>query len=366
MKIGINASFARKSNTGIGQVTVNYLKALSNKFQKNETILYLEEELEINIPNFRKKFFLPVWKRDDLIRKIWWEKYTLPGKVKKDNCEEFISLYQCPTILPKNIKHTMVVHDIVPEIFPEYLNNIRKKIYWNLTKKAIKKADNIIAVSKHTKKDLVKYLGVSERKIEVKNIDVDGLYKREISENESMHVLRKYELSAGYIYNVGGLDKRKNIQNLVEAYEIILKEDPNVPSLVISGKLMPELSPLVTDVEKIVREKNLERKVKLLDFTPQEDMPALYKNASVFAYPSTYEGFGMPPLEAMNMGVPVVAAKESSLPEVLGDAVVYIDPDDPRDIAEKIKQVLGNPEKRDGLIKRGRKQAQKFSWESFI
>lgn len=366
MRVGINASFARKFNTGIGQVTVNYLKALNKNIQGNNYILYLEEESEFNFSNFKKKVFLPVWKRDDLVRKILWEKYLLPRKIKKDRCEKFISLYQCPTILSKNVEHIMVVHDIIPKLFREYVNNFRKKYYWKLTEKAIKKADKIIAVSEHTKNDLIKYLNIPEEKIEVGYIDADNYYKREISEDESNHVLKKYGLKPGYIYNAGGLDKRKNVLKILEAYKILLEENSNVPDLVISGKLAPELAPLVPDVEKVAKSLGIEDRVEFLDFISQEDMPALYKNARVFVYPSLYEGFGIPPLEAMNCGTPVIVSKTSSLPEVGGDAVIYVDPQSSRDIAQEISKLLNNAELRENLIRKGRAQSGKFLWDNFV
>ncbi|KKU54973.1 MAG: hypothetical protein UX75_C0015G0034, partial [Candidatus Moranbacteria bacterium GW2011_GWE2_47_10] len=158
MKIGINASFLRKQNTGIGQVTTNFIKKLAEfqisnfKFQNQdvEFILYLEEDVDLELPdNFKQNVFLPKYKRDDLIRKVWWEKCLLPKKIKEDKCDVFLSLYQSPTVLSEKVvrKHLMLVHDIIPKFFPNYLDNLRKKIYWKLTERAIRKADKIISVS---------------------------------------------------------------------------------------------------------------------------------------------------------------------------------------------------------------------------
>src|SRR3989338_2776180 len=238
MQIGINASFARKENTGIGQVTINFLrklielKAKSEKRKTNdEFVLYLEEDIDLKLPdNFTKRIFLPFWKRDDLIRKIWWEKFLLPKKVKEDGCDVFISLYQCPTIITsppqmrrglrggvdkfqylsvpaghlpsfegRRLIHIMIVHDIIPKLFPEYLNNSRKKLYWKQTEKAIKKADKIIAISHRTEKDLVQHLQIPPEKISVDYIDVDEIYKKEINDTAGMKVFNKNNLQPGYI-----------------------------------------------------------------------------------------------------------------------------------------------------------------------
>jgi glycosyltransferase involved in cell wall biosynthesis len=381
MRIGINASFARKPNTGIGQVTLNFLRKLSNfqfsifNFQNLEFVIYLEEDLpeDIKLPdNFKKKMFLPFWKRDDLIRKIWWEKCLLPKKVKEDNCDILLSLYQCPTVLSSATVHIMIAHDIVPELFPEYLNNSRKKHYWKLTKKAIREADKIIAVSSRTEKDLIQHLGIEPERITVNHIDADEIYKSEVSKDKSYKVIKKYGLKEGYILGGGGLEVRKNIEGLIRAYHSLLENNKktqfakNIPDLVISGKLMPQLVPLITDAEKLAKELNLTRHVKLLDFVPQEDLPALYGNALMFVYPSFYEGFGLPVLEAMNCGTPVVTSKNSSLPEVGKDAVLYCNPEDTEDIAMVIRNVILNENVRSELRRRGKERAQNFSWEKFV
>jgi len=383
MKIGINASFARKPDTGIGQVTLNFLRKLSEfkvkseKLKDIEYILYLEEDLpqDLKLPkNFHKRIFLPLWKRDDLIRKIRWEKTLLPRKVKKDQCDILLSLYQSAAICSglTATKHIMVVHDVIPKLFPEYLNNSRKKYYQLLTEKSIICADKIIAISKRTEKDLIQHLGVSPDKITVNYPDVDAIYKEEVSEKMNRKVLRKYKLKPGYVLAGGGLEVRKNIEGVIRAYDFLLHrnkqafflEDP--PKLVISGKLLPQLAPLVTDAEKIIKELNLTQAVKLLDFVPQEFMPALYKNAEMFVYPSKYEGFGLPVLEAMSQGTPVIASKNSSLPEVGGDAILYTDPDFTEDIAMVIKNLLLKENLRETLSQRSKERAKLFSWEIFV
>ncbi|MFH0969226.1 MAG: glycosyltransferase family 1 protein [Patescibacteria group bacterium] len=377
MKIGINASFARKPNTGIGQVSINFLKKLienhESRIMNHEFVLYSEEGIDLKLSDkFTKKVFLPIWKRDDLVRKVWWEKYLLPKKIKEDKCDVFLSLYHCPTIIPGDAKHIMVVHDIIPELFPEYLNNSRKRKYWKLTKKAIQKADKIIAISSRTEKDLIQHLGVEPEKISVNYPDVDEIYKNEVSKVKSEKFLKKYDLKPGYILGGGGLEVRKNAEGLIRAYKYLLESNKNLhfiknlPDLVISGKLMPELAPLITDAEKLVKELNLAQKVKLLDFVPQEDLPALYKNALVFVYPSIYEGFGLPVLEAMNVRTPVITSKKSSLPEVGRDAVLYCNPEDVHDIEMVLRNVILNEHLRDELRRRGKERAKNFSWEKFM
>jgi glycosyltransferase involved in cell wall biosynthesis len=390
MRIGINASFARKPNNGTGQVTINFLKELartstsrfnlsdskkSSKVEPLEFVLYLEEKLpkEIKLPkNFSTRVFLPAWKRDDLIRKIWWEKYLLPRKIKKDKIDVFFSLYQSATILPREIKHLMLIHDIIPGFFPGYLNNFRKKYYWQQIEKAIQSVDKIISVSKRTEKDIVQYLNVDPSKISVNYIDVDEIYKTAVSKVKSQKVLRKYRLKPGYILAGGGLEVRKNVEGTIRAYKKLIESNKilhfahEIPPLVVYGKLLPQLAPLVTNGEKLAKDLNLTKEIKLLDMVPQEDMPAIFSEALMFVYPSFYEGFGMPPLEAMNQGTPVVTSKASSVPEVGGDAVLYCDPDDTKDIAMVMRNVLINENLRATLSRRGQERARMFSWKKFV
>lgn len=376
MRIGINASFARKPNTGIGQVTVNFLKTLARQKTRGlDFFLYLEEDLpkDFKLPkNFHTRVFLPIWKRDDLVRTVWWEKKLLPQKAKKDDCDVFLSLYQSATILPKETKHLMVVHDIIPKIFPECLNNARKKYYWRLVEEAIKKTDKIATVSHRAEKDLIKYLNISPSKISVSHIDAGEVYKKEVSAAKSQKIMRRYKLKPGYIFAGGGLEKRKNIEGVIRAYKIILDRNKkqkfmrDFPKLSIYGKLMPRLAPLITDAEKLVKELDITRHVRLLDMVPQEDMPALFKSAGLFIYPSFYEGFGLPVLEAMSQGTPVITAKTSSLPEVGGDGVLYCNPEDIQEIASVMKNVLTNSEMREALSRRGKERSQNFSWNKFL
>jgi glycosyltransferase involved in cell wall biosynthesis len=385
IKIGINASYLRKPNTGIGQVTINFLKHLkevNNNFtqKKTEFVLYLEEELEegyikkLNLSeNVLIQVLKPAWKRDDLVRKIWWEKYLLAKQVKKDQCDVFISLYQSPLSFSSfsKIKHLMIVHDIIPELFSEYLNNWRKKTYWWLTKKSIRKANRIVAVSKNTEKDLIKKLGIIGSKITVAYIDVADVYKKSVVSAKSEALLKKYQLKPGYILAGGGYEKRKNIQGVLEAYKILLKKNKKLffvsklPELVIYGKVLPTNLSLAFDPYKALNELNLTQSVKILGEVQTKDLPALFKGASFFIYPSFYEGFGLPVLEAMNSGVPVVTSKKSSLPEVGNDSVLYCSPNDLEDMAMVMKNLLTRKELRRELKKRSQKRAQIFSWQKF-
>ncbi len=385
MRVGINASFLRKPATGIGQVTRHFLEELSRMADAGELpgdktmefFVYTDgpmpTDMRLSPKFFSVRSFVPLlWRRDDLIRTLLWERFSLPSRAKQDGCDVLLSLYQCATIAPKGMKHVMVVHDIIPRLFPEYLNNARKRWYQHRIEKAIRKVDKIVAVSTKTEKDLIAHLGILAHTITVDHIDIDPLFRKTVSISRMQEVLKKYRLHPGYIYAGGGLEKRKNIEGLLRAYKLLLKDGKKkpwgrtIPKLVISGKLMPQLAPLITDVEALVKELNLSTHVKVLGFVPQEDLPALYHEALFFVFPSLYEGFGLPVLEAMSQGTAVLSSQTSSLPEVGLDAVMYCDPMNDESIAHAMQKMLLDKDFRVTLGSRGKVRSQDFSWQRCV
>jgi len=369
MRIGINASFLRKPDTGIGQVTRGFInELLKSKSHENEYFLYLEKDVDLKMPkNFQKRVFSPkLWKRDDLIRKIWWEKYLLPKRAEEDKCELFVSLYQCPTIFPKNIRHRMLVHDMIPKIFPEYLDNWRKKIYAHLSWRAAKYADQIIAVSEWSKKDVHKFLKIPENRIKVAYESIGDEFFKVSNFEKDNNILEKYDIFGRYIFYIGGFDFRKNIPELLKAYkEMIDKNDIRDVFLVLGGEDKSRFSHLFTDIKKEINNLKIEDKVKLIGFVAQEDLPAIYRHAEFFVLPTLYEGFGRMALEAMACGTPAAVSKTSSLPEVGGNAVVYFNPYDAEEMARVMNKLLRNVKLRSVLSERGGERAKKFSWKNF-
>lgn len=388
MKIGINASFLRKPGTGIGQVTANFLRELAG-FQISDFrlqngglpqfVLYCEEvpELDIELPtNFEVKSFLPRWwKRDDVPRKWLWER-ELAKRATADGCDVLLSLYQSATdfhavcFIPHAHvpRHVMVVHDIIPALFPEYLRKPTQRLHFRAVLRAIERADHIVTVSEATKSDLLWHLTVSAKDISVAAPDAGPQFSHIPSTKETEHVLAKYDLEPGYIYHGGGLEVRKNGEGLLRAYKQLVfnsQQSVEIPPLVISGKVHAKSNKLATDIEGLVAELGLEGKVKLLGFVPDEDLPALYRGAIFFAYPSLYEGFGLPALEAMRMGTPVLTSKSSSLPEVCGEAALYCDPKDQDSIMTGMERLLADAALRQTLSEQGRARVMQFSYESF-
>lgn len=250
----------------------------------------------------------------------------------------------------KNGKNILTIHDLVPLFNPE-ISMEGLSDYYNRLKNELYKIDMFIAVSEHTKKDIMKYLDVPEHKIRVIYEAADESYK---PVKDHSGIKKKYGLDK-FILSVGTLEPRKNIPNLIKAFGKLNRRDYK---LVITGKKGWKYE----EIFRLVESLGLGDRIKFLGYILDEELPALYSAAELFVYPSLYEGFGLPPLEAMACGTPVIVSNRSSLPEVVGDAGILIDPEDTDGIAEAMEKILQQPSLRKELSEKGLQQAKKFSW----
>lgn len=258
----------------------------------------------------------------------------------------------------------VTIHDLVAWALPQPYKpkeNLARKLKMELVRKIAHQAKCIITPSESSKKDVVCYLGVSEYKIEVIYEGVESSFRRLFDPYQMKEVKERYDIPDEFLLYLGGIDARKNIFNLLEAFRQVLHSGyPNL-TLVMGGAV--EHQPEYPQVLSWLRKLRLKDKVKLIGFVSQQGLPALYNAASLFVFPSLYEGFGLPPLEAMACGTPLITSSNSSLVEVVGDAGIYVDPHNPQDIAGKIKVLLSQPELRKSLESKGIKRAKLFCWE---
>lgn len=378
MRIGINASFLRKPATGIGQVTLHFLEQLSVVLatypddQRPEVILYLQEPCEqVFNPDFRTRVFLPHWwSRDDIFREWLWEK-QVAYEAERDGCDVFLNLFQTATVFNRSssVRHVMVVHDIIPRLFPSYLAKYSQRFHWRMIERGIRFADTVIAVSDSTRKDLFGYIGLDPDRIRVVYPGVAPVFERLPSDGEIAVVLARYGLKRGYVYHGGGLEIRKNTEGVLRAYALLRAEQKkrlvSLPPLVISGKIYETTNKLATDVVGLIAELGLGDSVRLLGYVPETDLPSLYRAAKCFVFPSRYEGFGLPVLEALSMECPVIASSNSSLPEVCGEAALLVDGTDILDLAVAMDRVLTEVALRETFGLQGRRQAGRFSYVKF-
>lgn len=399
MRIGINASFLAKPMTGIGQVTTNFLKELvevqiskiknqkedsNTQLQKSDLkfILYCQEEprLDFELPeNFEIRVFFPWWKRDDVIRQWLWER-QLAHEALKDGCEVFFSLYQSVTVFPRatsyqlpatSLKHVMLVHDLIPKLFPEYLGKWSNRFHYRAILKAITQATTLITPSETTRDDIIRLLGVAASCITVIPLGVEARFFDHLGEAALGEALKRYNLTPGYLYHGGGLEVRKNTEAVLNAYAALCKEnggEKKIPPLVISGRIYAASNPLATPVVSLIETLGLVDRVKLLGLVPGEDLPALYQGAKMFLFPSRYEGFGLPVLEAYASGTPVITTRAGSLRELItqGEALAIENrKESASELQTHMQELLTQPNLAETLRARGQSRARDFSWEQF-
>ena len=261
-------------------------------------------------------------------------------------------------------KRIITVHDLTPLVFPKHFPaGIKGNLSWKMQKVNLKMSDAIITDSFSSQKDITKFTGIKKEKIYVGYLAADEEF-RQLSdrENKINTLKKKYHLPEKFVLSVGDVTWNKNLPRLLKAIE-----QSAIP-LVMVGKTLVEknydkTNPWNKDLVEVQKLIQTNKKIITLGFIPTEDLITLYNAATVFIMPSLYEGFGLPVLEAMQSGCPVITTKEGSLPEIAGDAAVYVDAYDSENIAKGIHEVFENKKLQETLIKKGFDQAKKFTWK---
>lgn len=353
MKIGIEAERANLPNpTGVERYAAELIKNLAVIDHENEYILYFRtppQEWFKHLPSNFHIRLIPFPKFWTQIR-VSWEMFWHPVDVL------MILASVLPIYHPKNSVFT--AHDIAYEFFPKaFTPFMRQYLIWS-TRFAVKRAAKIVTVSDATKNDIVRVYHTDPDKLVTIHLGVDEKY-HPLPYQDVQVVLDRYGLShKKYILFVGTMQPRKNHLKLIEAYEQLKKDNHIEEKLVLVGGKGWLWQPIMDKIETSpVRDS-----IKVMDYVPLDDLPALYNGASVLTLPALYEGFGLPPLEAMACGTPVVVSNISSLPEVVGDAGVLVDPDRSQSISQGLLKVLMDPELKKTMSEKGLVQAKRFTW----
>lgn len=352
MIIGIDCRVLSGQMCGITRYVANLVNAFSGIDNRNEYILFSDKEFICDVKlkdNFKKVILKSV---SNLI----WEQFELIEAIS----EHKIDVFHCPQNhgIPyrKKSKVVLTVHDIIPKIFPGFWKNRSKitRLMYDLSLNiSIKKSDKIIADSENTKNDLTRTFCLQENKVLVIAPAIEERFK---PIEQPIEVYKnKFGTEKGYILHLGGMGFNKNSTTVLSVFETLIKNDNLDCKLVIVGKKGVFTKDVLNKAEQL-------GEVVFTGYVPDEEMPLLYSGASVFLYPSLYEGFGLPVLEAMACGVPVVVSKDSSLPEIAGSAGLYVDPNNIEDICQKILLVLNDDRIRNQLVSRGLERVKDFSW----
>jgi glycosyltransferase involved in cell wall biosynthesis len=354
MKVGIISDQLNLTRTGIGNYVFNLAKELIKIGGKNICLI-----------NYKENDSLPVRYNNIIVsypskipfKRLLWHNYIWFKKGYLDELDIIHNPTHVQIFLKFHQKYIVTVHDIVPFISLDRCRIGRQLVYKLFFQRTLKTADKIIAVSNSTKNDLINYFNIPEEKIRVILLAADEKFKP-LSNKEIKEAKQKYNLNFPFILYVGTLEPRKNIPSLIKAFYKLKKKTLQY-KLVITGKKGWKYKEIFETIDKL----NLQNDVVFTGYVSDDDLPALYNAADLFVYPSIYEGFGLPPLEAMACGTPVITSNTSSLPEVVGDAGIMIDPPDVDGLADAMHEVLTNEGLRANMIKKGLGRAKMFSWE---
>jgi glycosyltransferase involved in cell wall biosynthesis len=368
MKIGIDARFlTHPQKGGFKTYTENLISALAHVDTENEYILYLDRapDQHAKIPE-QSNFSMKVLRQLPLLGMPWREQVALRIQIAKDHVDLFHSpclsaplFLGCPLVI--------TIHDMI-WLFPEkYSQPGSWSWHWKLMQwynmfvpsYASKSASAIITVSEFSKGSIIEHLRIDDKLIFVTHEGPSHSF-RPIQNPELLSSLRmKYGLDSNFVLAIGSADPRKNIATLMDAYAMLPEGIRENYRLVIVWTA-PFLAP---SISKRIESLGLNRYVQFLDHVSNEDLVLLYNEASLFVFPSLFEGFGLPPLEAMACGTPVVASNNSSIPETVGDAALLFDAQDVAAMSSTILKVLSDDVTRQELITRGLNRSGTFSWE---
>lgn len=344
------------AGTGIGTYTARLLEnitAIDDKntysfFWPNDGYEFLLGKSNINLTLFGEK------------NKRFWDEVFMPAQVRKKAYDIF-HLPQNGLGLPKEkyCSYIATVHDLIPYVMPDtcgksYLDKFTEEMPY-----IIESCDKIITVSEYSKQDIIRYLGVPSEKIEVIYLAADSRFRKMQKDNAWDFLKKEYNYSNDYILYLGGFSPRKNVDGLLEAYKRIYEELPGYYELVLLGASKDNHY----ELKKKTEDMGLRDRVVFAGYVPYEHLPYFYNCASLFVYPSLYEGFGLPPLEAMTCGTPTITTNVTSIPEVVQEGAVMINPYDIGELAGKMYELLSDLELREQLTEKALRRAYNFSWK---
>jgi glycosyltransferase involved in cell wall biosynthesis len=355
MRIGINGRFLIAKRTGVQRAAYNLLRTLVKIDRDNEYFIFTGRD-EINNPDWKypNVHIIPsVIREGESFRNHFWEQFTLPKLAKKYRVD-FLHSPANTAPLFYNGKSVVHIHDLCFVVNPQWYSFSFHTLYNFLIPRLARRATRVITNSNNSRNDLLQFCNIPTESVSLIYWAVDDMFLKELVADK---VARERINQEDYILYVGSLEPRKNIRTLVEAYEKLRENCPESRTKLI---LIGGESPLFGEVR--LNAKNFKDDVIFKGFVEDSKLREYYRGASLVVYPSLYEGFGLPPLEAMASGTPVVTSNTSSIPEVVGDAALMVNPYDTEQLARTMEKVLRDKPLRELMIKKGLEQVEKFNW----
>lgn len=357
MRIGVNVHLLSTTHTGIQHYIRALVPELVAQATSHEIVLYGEpSQLPVSAGE-RVRWVSASCPLRSGVQRVLWEQTMLPRLLRRGRVETFFS----PAfILPMrwNGAGVVTVHDLNFEVSPETIHPIRRAYLRRITRRSVHRARKVIAISQSTASDIVRLYGVPNEKIAVIPYGLDAIFTPENARALEPMVRQRYPLPERFLLFVGTLEPRKNLPRLLEAYALA-RQHADLPPLVLAGAPGWQHERILTHA----RELGVKSHIVFAGYIPREHLPGVYAAASALLYPSLYEGFGLPPLEAMGCGTPVLVANTSAMPEVVGDGGILVDPRDPHQIAEGILRITQDRMLRQQIMEQGLERAKRFRWE---
>ena len=355
MKIGYEAKRVYHNKTGLGNYSRDLIRILAKFYPDNQYYLYNPKPNKENLFSFFSDSVIEKQPSSSFYKKFYnlWRQRGIIQDLKNDRVELFHGLSgEIPSGLKKsNIKSIVTIHDLIFIRYPKLYSFFDRKIHFYKFKKSAQKADLVIAISEQTKEDIIKFLGIPSDKIKVIYQGCQDVFKKEYTSEEKYEVKSKYNLPDKFLLNVGTIEERKNTLAIVKAIR-----DLDVP-LILIGK---ETS-YTNEIKKFVEINEMQQRVTFLKVTSSQDLAIIYQLSTIFIYPSVFEGFGIPIIEALFSKTPVITNKEGVFPEAGGPNTVYIDVNKPEQIKIGIQDLWHNENKRIEIAQKGFEFVQKFN-----
>jgi len=358
MRIGIDATALPPQPVGAGNYIIQLIRALVAENFNDQLVIFAQEKgLElIDLPSDSSIDWQIVQDSSPGSRLIW-EQTVLPSLARKTRIDLLHSLHYTKP-LRLTCASVVTFHDMTYYLYPQLHTRTRRLVFPTAIRISARQSDAIITVSESTRLDAIRLLSIAPEKIITTQLGVDSSF-RVINDIEvTQQVAAKYNLPEKFLLYLGTIEPRKNLPVLIRSYKILV-DGGTAHKLVLVGKF----GWMYQEVLDLVKELNLQDLVSFTGYVPQEDLPLVYNLASLFVYPTVYEGFGLPALEAMACGVPVITSQIASLPEIVGDAGLLIPVDDVAALHSAMSLVLEDNQLREKLIRDGLKRSKKFSWE---